>query len=57
MKNTKSRAYHNEPVYTHRRPYPNAADPRYFADRAVDALLSAVTGMGALTILIFLITL
>lgn len=43
---------------TNRRPlpYPNAAEPRYFIDKAIDAALAIATGMGTLTILFFLIT-
>ncbi len=45
-------------AYPHyRRPYPNAADPQYFMDRLVDGLLGLVTGMGALSVFLFFITL
>lgn len=40
----------------YRRPYPNAADPQYFIDKLVDGALAVATSMGALTILLFLIT-
>lgn len=56
MKKTNAIIYYNAPVYTYRRPYPNAADPRYFVKKIVDGLLSVVTALGALTILFFLIT-
>lgn len=38
------------------RPYPNAADPRYFVDKLVDGILAVATGMGAVTIFFYLIT-
>lgn len=38
------------------RPYPNAADPQYYIDKLVDGVLAVVTGMGAITIFLFLIT-
>lgn len=56
MKRAKNVIYYRAPICTYRRPYPNAADPRYFTTKIVDGVLSAVTGMGALTILFFLIT-
>ena len=40
----------------HRRPYPNAADPRYFLDRFIDCALAVATGMGTITIIFFLAT-
>lgn len=40
----------------YRRPYPNAADPSYFVNRIIDAMLAVVTGMGTITALLFLIT-
>ena len=43
-------------VIRYRKPsrYPNAADRRYYIDRLTDALLSAATACGAVTILAFL---
>ena len=55
MKKTNAIIYYNAPVCTYRRPYPNAADPHYFARKIVDGILSVVTALGALTILFFLI--
>lgn len=43
-----SRQYH--PVY------PNAAEPRYFLEKAVDTLLTIATCLGCITIFLFLIT-
>lgn len=37
-------------------PYPNAAEPRYFLNKFIDAVLAAVTGAGTFTILFFLMT-
>lgn len=41
---------------THFRPYPNAADPRYFLNRVIDVALAVATGMGAITFFFFLAT-
>lgn len=40
-----------------RRPYPNAADPGYFVNKMVDSVLAVATGMGAVTILFYFVTL
>ena len=37
--------------------YPNQAHPSYFSGKLLDAITSAVTGMGVLAIFFFLITL
>lgn len=50
VKHTKSQ------LYIYRRPYPNAAEPRYFLEKVVDGILAVCTGMGAVTIILFLIT-
>lgn len=39
------------------RRYPNAANRRYFLDKAADLLLSAAICVGTITILFFLVTL
>ncbi len=36
--------------------YPNAAHPRYFAGKLLDAVTSAITGLGIITVLFFLMT-
>lgn len=41
----------------YRRPFPNAAEKRYYLDRAIDYALAAATSLGTVTILIFLISL
>lgn len=56
MRKASKYSYSKVPVYTYRRPYPNAADPGYFAEKVVDGILSAAAAMGTLTILFFLIT-
>lgn len=43
-------------LYVYRRPYPNAADPSYFLNKLVDAVLAVVTGMGTISALLFLAT-
>ena len=37
-------------------PYPNAAEPRYFLNKFIDACLATATGAGTFTILFFLMT-
>ena len=37
--------------------YPNAADYRYYIDKAVNGILTLATAVGAVTALIFLFTL
>lgn len=37
-------------------PYPNAAEPRYFLNKFIDAVLAAITSAGTFTILFFLMT-
>ncbi len=45
-------------VSTHRQPaYPNAADDRYFTNKALDVLTAIVSCMGLLSAMLFLITL
>lgn len=39
-----------------RYPYPGAAEPQYFAEKLLDALTALATGVGAVTVFIFLIT-
>lgn len=36
--------------------YPGAADERYFAGKALEILAAVLTGTGALTFMIFLVT-
>lgn len=36
--------------------YPGAAEPRYFAEKLLDGVTAVVTGMGAIAVLFFLIT-
>lgn len=43
-------------LYIYRRPYPNAADPTYFLNKLVDSILAVVTGMGTISIMLFLVT-
>lgn len=37
--------------------YPNAADARYFAGKALDVILAFVSGMGLVTAMVVLVTL
>ena len=54
MKTRKTRYYANDHRYC--RNYPNAADKSYFTEKMLDGITSVVTGMGIITILLFLIT-
>ena len=57
MKRTNQKVIPIRSAYRHyRRPYPNAAEPQYYLDRLVDGLLSVATGMGCVTICLFLLT-
>lgn len=50
--------HRNLTVYKPRQPiYPNAADDRYFARKALDILTAIVSGMGLITAMLFLVTL
>ena len=44
-------------IIRHRKPsrYPNAADSRYYLDKATDIILTAATACGAVTIVAFLV--
>ncbi len=42
--------------YSPYRSYPNAAEPRYFAEKLLDAVTSAFTCLGIITVLFFLMT-
>lgn len=56
MKHTKN--HRNLTVHTYcKEPiYPNAADNRYFADKALNILTAIVSGMGFATAMAFLVT-
>ncbi|MBO5129386.1 MAG: hypothetical protein J6B95_03455 [Oscillospiraceae bacterium] len=43
-------------LHIYRRPYPNAADPHYYIDKAVDTVLAVVTGLGTVSAMLFLVT-
>lgn len=45
-------------LYVPRQPmYPNAADRRYFVEKAVNVITAIVSGMGFITAMLFLLTL
>lgn len=55
MKNTrKHHTYSARPV--RRYPYPNAAEPGYFAGKMLDLVTAAVTCMGTVTLFFYLAT-
>lgn len=47
-----NRTYRPTPV-----PYPNAADPQYFKNKALNILTAIVSGMGLVSAMLFLVTL
>ena len=47
----------NRPNVTRQPAYPNAADDRYFAGKALDLLTAIVSGMGLVSAMLFLVTL
>lgn len=56
MKHSESRRNHT--VYRTRQPsYPNAADDRYFAGKALDILTAIVSCLGLVSAMLFLVTL
>lgn len=55
MKRTKK--YRHLTVYKPKQPaYPNAADNRYFAQKALDVMTAIVSGIGFTTAMLFLAT-
>ena len=42
-------------VYTYQPPVPNAAPPSYFTDKMLDALTTAVSAMGFVAAMVFLV--
>lgn len=52
-----SRKYRHLKVYRPQPIYPNAADNRYFAQKALDVMTAIVSGIGFTTAMIFLVTL
>ena len=56
MKTKKSRRHLS--VYQPNQPaYPNAADTRYFAAKALNVMTAIVSGMGLVSAMLFLVTL
>ncbi len=53
MKNRKNR----RKLTIYQPAYPNAADPSYFAGRALNAITALVSGMGFISAMLFLVTL
>ncbi len=39
-----------------RYPYPNEAEPSYFTGRLLDGITALVTGMGSVTLLLYMLT-
>lgn len=55
MKKTKK--YPHLSIYQSNQPaYPNAADNRYFANKALNVLTAIVSGMGFASAMVFLVT-
>lgn len=43
-------------IHTSQPAYPNAADNRYFAEKALDLITAIVSGMGFVSAMLFLVT-
>ena len=58
MKKQSRKYSHLSIVYPHyEKPFPNSAEPQYYLDKLIDAALAVATGMGAMTIMFFLVIL
>lgn len=55
MKQTRKHST-NLKLYTPQPKYPNAADHRYFAEKALNMMTALVSGMGFLSAMLFLVT-
>lgn len=54
MKRTKKNRHLK--IYRSQPAYPNAADPSYFAGKALNVITALVSGMGFITAMTFLVT-
>ena len=54
MKKQKANAYARN-IYVYQPAYPNAAEPRYFTDKMLNALTTAVSAMGFVTAVVCLV--
>ena len=52
----KAAVYYRSSMTRCRRRYPNGAGKQYFLEKLVNGMLAAATGLGAVTALLFLIT-
>lgn len=55
MKHAYDRRYYST-RRSRRYSYPNEADPSYFTGKLLDGITAAVTGMGAVTLLMYMLT-
>lgn len=55
MKATRKHQSYSAPA-VRRYAYPGAAEPSYFAEKLLDGITALATGMGAITVFIFLMT-
>ena len=53
---TKKNSQHLTVVKTRQPAYPNAADPGYFAGKALNVVTALVSGMGFISAMLFLVT-
>lgn len=53
----KKNQYPHLKIVQHQLPYPNAADPQYYNQKALDIVTALISGMGLACAMIFLITL
>jgi hypothetical protein len=55
MKNNTRNNARNHQIYVYQPPVPNAAPPSYFTDKMLDALTTAVSAMGFVAAMVFLV--
>lgn len=53
---TNKKHHHLTVVKSNRPTYPNAADPSYFAGKALNVVTALVSGMGFVSAMLFLVT-
>ena len=53
---TKKNSRHISVVKTYQPAYPNAADPSYFAGKALNVVTAVASGMGFVSAMLFLVT-
>lgn len=55
MKTNSQTSLRSRQIYVYQPPVPNAAPPSYFTDKMLDALTTAVSAMGFVAAMVFLV--